>query len=244
MNFGEAKAGFLASLKERNPEEHLPKDFLETAGQALAFVEPRFAGRPLEKLTPGELRDTLARWYVEEASAQIARQTHQASPQSVHPPEADLLIASLSAFFNWFTQSARGQSAQQLLAILSELQSTLPRAIELSVALLSYSATRGGAVQFPEFLTSFEAGGHSEYDIGASGMVGAIEGYFRVLGVEGAQVEAEDLITEERLYPIVFPEAIARLLKPNYLVNLEIVRTSTGWQIVNCGFAYPPHTEF
>jgi hypothetical protein len=104
-------------------------------------------------------------------------------------------------------------------------------------------ANRGGAFLFPEFLTSFEAGGHSEYDIGAGGKASAREGYFRILKVEGNRVEAEDVLLEETLAPILFPDAVAPFLKGGYLINMELLYAEKGWQILQCGFAYPPNTE-
>jgi site-specific recombinase XerD len=65
----------------------------------------------------------------------------------------------------------------------------------------------------------------------------------RIIRVEGSLVEAEDLISEERVWPIIFPFEVAVLLDRAYVINLELVRTKEGWQIASCGFAYPPGTE-
>jgi hypothetical protein len=101
----------------------------------------------------------------------------------------------------------------------------------------------GGAFSFPEFLTSFEEGGSSQYDIDVPGNVGAIDGYFRIIRVDGVLAEAEELISEERVWPIVFPFEVAALLDDGYIINMELVRKMEGWQIVGCGFTYPPGTE-
>jgi hypothetical protein len=61
--------------------------------------------------------------------------------------------------------------------------------------------------------------------------------------VEGASVEAEELISEERVWPIIFPSEAAALLEDGYIINLELVRKPEGWQIAGCGFAYPPGAE-
>ncbi len=244
MNVGDAKSRFLAFLQQSDKETTITAVFSKPAAQALELLACHFASHSIDEITPARLRDFLARWYVEEASAKIVQQAYTDSPQqSVTLPPAQTLIETLSAFFKWYDESSAKNYAQKQRAVLSELQESLPQAIEISVALMKHLANRGGAIQFPEFLTSFEAGGHSEYDIGGGGAVGAIEGYFRVLRIEGAKIEAEELISETPIYPIIFPPAIAGLLQPNYLINLEIVHTVDAWQIVNCGFAYPPNTE-
>jgi hypothetical protein len=146
---------------------------------------------------------------------------------------------------NSFAHKGAGNTlARERLAVLKSLQATLPRAIEITFTLSVYLADRRGAFSFPEFLTSFEEGGQSEYDIGdTAGEVGSIEGYFKILRVDGSLIEAEELITEERVWPILFPQEVARLLDDAYLINLELLRVADHWQIANCGFAYPPDTE-
>jgi hypothetical protein len=244
MKVSDAKSRFIAYLQQSGKETTITAAFSNPALQALELLASHFANHSIDEITVGELRDFLARWYVEEASAKIFQQTHKLpAHQSLYLPPAQPFIETLSAFFKWHGETSLSNFAQEHLALLSELQETLPRAIEISVALMKHLANRGGAIQFPEFLTSFEAGGHSEYDIGTGGAVGAIEGYFRVLRREGVKIEAEELISETPIYPIIFPASIAGLLQPNYLINLEIVHTPDAWQIVNCGFAYPPNTE-
>ncbi|HST22533.1 MAG TPA: hypothetical protein VLR90_15525, partial [Blastocatellia bacterium] len=88
-----------------------------------------------------------------------------------------------------------------------------------------------------------EEGGHSSYDLDEIGEVGAIEGYFRITRIEGAMAEAEEVITEERVWPIIFPRDLASRLTNGYIINLELVRSKEGWQIAACGFAYPPGTD-
>jgi len=97
-----------------------------------------------------------------------------------------------------------------------------------------------GAV--PEFLKSFEEGGNSQGDIDVPGNVGAVKGYFRLLQVEGSSGEAEEMISEERAWPVGFLPEIAARLDDQYIINLELVGVSVG-QIAVCGFAYPPRTE-
>jgi hypothetical protein len=126
------------------------------------------------------------------------------------------------------------------------LSANLPRALEITAALSNHLAERGGAFSFPEFLTTFAEGGQSSYDIAVAGEgegPGAVEGYFRVVRVEGSSVEVQELISEERYSPVICPAEVARLIEPFYIVNLEIVRVEEGWQIAACGFAYPPGTD-
>ncbi|MEW6131112.1 MAG: hypothetical protein AB1757_29040 [Acidobacteriota bacterium] len=243
MNLAQAQSLFIAALaKNRDEENHLA---IADCLQALECLATYFGNVRIATITPERLRDFLARWYVEEATIKTQRRNTDFSiTDSVpHLPDAEILIKSLIAFFNWHGESFNDPLNQQRLAVLNELQSTLRRAIAINLALSNYLTTRGGAIQFPEFLTSFEAGGHSEYDVGANGEVCAREGYFRILRIDGEKVEAEELISETRVFPIIFPENIARWLEVAYLINLEIVHTPEGWQITNCGFAYPPNTE-
>ena len=224
----QAAAAFLASSTIS------PRRAGQNDSAAFDLLVRQLADPDIEQLTPAQLRDFLSRWYVEEACAR-RRSTLAALP------EAEALIATLKDFFRWTDRARRPQFDN----ILDEMAATVPRAVEISVALAAESAERGGAVSFPEFLTTFTEGGQSEYDIGApTGEVGVREGYFRILSIAGRDVTAEEIIQEERVTPIVFPAAIARLLAPGYILNLELVRTAEGWQIAGSGFAYPPGTEF
>jgi hypothetical protein len=57
-------------------------------------------------------------------------------------------------------------------------------------------------------------------------------------------IEAVELISDERIWPIVFPEHVAGMLNDAYVMNLELVLDLGKWQIAGCGFTYPPGTEF
>ena len=211
----------------------------------------------LTEITPSGLRDFLSRWYVEKAGASKpnvsndAHSTVRRIPQSLNArrtepdqvPEPQDLLDSLAEFFKWADRQAGTDQATQYSPMLIELSRSLPRALEIANALTSALRQRGGAFNFPEFLTSFEQGGSSQYDIDVPGNLGAIDGYFRIVRVEGASVEAEELISEERVWPIVFPSEVVALLEDGYIINLELVRKPEGWQIAGCGFAYPPGTE-
>ena len=73
--------------------------------------------------------------------------------------------------------------------------------------------------------------------------MGAIEGYFRIIRVDGSLVEAEEMISGGNVWPIVFPAKDAAQLDDRYILNLELVRVKEGWRIARCGFAYPPGTD-
>ncbi len=242
MKLNEATAGFIAAWQESGDEIPVRAGFESPVAAALDLLESRFANPSIAQLTAAELRDFLARWYVEEASTNTVQAPSPSLPPSALP-SAIALIDTLSAFFKWVQDRLQSRLFQEHLSLLSELRESVPRALEINFALSKHLAGRGGAFNFPEFLTSFEEGGHSQYDIGAGGTAGAIEGYFRVLRIEGMKVEAEELISETRLYPIIFPATVIEFLRPDDLLNLEIVHTPEAWQIIHCGFAYPPNTE-
>ena len=119
----------------------------------------------------------------------------------------------------------------------------MTREEEIAALLAQYLNKRRGAFAFPEFLTSFEEGGRSAFDLDAPGEAAALEGYFRITRIEGKLVEAEETISETRAWPIIFPLEVAERLINGLIINLEIVRTDEGWQITDCGLAYPPGTE-
>lgn len=120
----------------------------------------------------------------------------------------------------------------------------MTREEEITALLAQYVSERRGAFAFPEFLTSFEEGGRSAFDFDAPGEVAALEGYFRITRIEGTRIEAEEMISETRVWPIIFPHEVAARLINGLIINLEIIRTADGWQITDCGLAYPPGTEF
>jgi hypothetical protein len=188
----------------------------------------RYYNGPLSDLTAARVRDFLSRFFVEQSGAQFT------SPKE--------LISALAHFFQWAEKNTGYRFTSEQREILSEMESTLPRAMEIFSLLSRHLSERGGAFGFAEFLTSFEEGGRSRYDFDAPDQQAAMEGYFRILKIDGSLIEAEETITESRVYPIIFPEEVARLLEMGFVINLELARSKTGWQIVACGFVYPPGT--
>ena len=262
MTLAESSASFLADIRKNESEYSNPPSPVHE--KALALLTEYFSpDTALSETSPASLRDFVARWYVEKACTSNqpdskAAQTNPASDageviadsqelnaraRSVVVPKPAELLASLTQFFKWMDRQAGSNLAERSTPVLLELSQSLPRAMEISNVLSSWLRERGGAFGFPEFLTSFEEGGRSEYDIDTPGSAGALEGYFRILRVEGSSVEAEELISEERVWPIVFPPEVAALLDDQYIINLELVRRPEGWQIAGCGFAYPPGAD-
>lgn len=235
MNLVESTRAFL----ERTPDSEI-----SLAGESLALLES-FAKRGgivrLDDLTPQRVREFLARWYVEEASA-AKSSSRPASNAPGFPSPLDLLD-SLKAFFHWAVSAAPELEFAPHLEVISELAATLPRAFEINKALSVWVSERRSTIAFPEFLTSFEEGGHSQYDLDAPGEVAAIEGYFRVLRIEGSLIEAEEAISEQTLWPVRIPDALAGIIEPGYIINFEVLRSEKGWQVADCGLAYPPATE-
>jgi hypothetical protein len=249
MNLALAKAAFLEEQAERlHPG---------VAVASLELLYTYFSNLSLKELGPAKLRQFLSVWYLEEAVRRSASAVH-----TDNFPDAQTLLACLMEFFSWLAKAGTDNTnsvdysatampetgdetmAQEWLAVLQSLQETLPRAIAITGSLTDALANQGGAFAFPEFLTSFEEGGQSAYDIGdVSGEASAIEGYFQILGVDGPRVEAQELVSERMVSPILFPEETAALLDVDYLVNLELVLLQGKWQIVNCGFAYPPGAD-
>lgn len=216
--------------------------FLKCSGESVKDATKIFAlfttcfspDTKLDEITPARLRDFLARWYIEQASPR-SEAVYAVGPQQ--------MCDALAEFLRWAERAAHLGGLQEHFNVLAELSQSLPRALEISISLSQRLAERGGAFGFPEFLTSFEQGGHSSYDLDEGGEAGAIEGYFRITLVEGTMVEAEEIITEARVGPISFPGDLAARSINDYILNLELVRSKNGWQIAACGFAYPPGTE-
>lgn len=222
MTIREASARF---LEQRNPKNSQSK---EAHAQTIQFLTNYLPDAELAELTPARLRDLIARWYVEETNHQPA------------PPE---LLNSLRVFLSWVDTHTPVAIEEGCRSVIAELEQTLPRAMEIARVLASELKARG-AFGFPEFLTSFEEGGRSQYDVDIGGDVSALEGFFRVSRIEGTMVEAEELISGERVWPVIFPNESGAVIETGYIINLELVRGGDSWHIAACGFAYPPGTEF
>ena len=210
---------------------------LEACERSLTLLTDYFPNPDLEDVTVSRLRGFLAHWYVEEATA------YALNEEARRLPDTEDLLATLRAFFQWTRQYVNDRESSNRLSIVEELQESVPRAIALGVALSKAIANRGGAFLFPEFLTSFEAGGHSEYDVGTGGETRARESYFRITKIAENKVEVDDVLLEDCVAPIFFPSAVVPFLKENYIINLELVYKEDGWHILQCGFAYPPNTD-
>jgi hypothetical protein len=261
MTLAEITASFLEHVRQnKSPAQSKLQSGIDE--RAMNLLLGYFsANAPLTNITASALRDFLARWYVEKActskfSDARAGELETPSAEIVGPslavrerarpeplPEPREMLDSLERCLAWAGQQTGLDLVSQASPIFAELGRSLSRALEVTDSLWSWLRDRGGAFTFPEFLTSFEEGGHGQYDIDAPGTVGAMEGFFRIVRVRGALVEAEELISEARIWPIMFPVKVAALLDEGYIINLELERTREGWQIAGCGFAYPPGTD-
>jgi len=226
MRLGEAAIAFLQSVESPDNTRHA---YSRSIDLLTAFFTDEC---DLDNITPPALRDFLARYYVELASAKASE-----------IPRPDEMILSMKEFFSWVDPDSQSVPTNERLKVIAELADTIPRALGIFITLSFHLSERGGAFAFPEYLTSFEEGGRSQYDLDAGGEAGAMEGYFRIARIEGEKVEAEELITEDRVWPVIFPEDVALRLEPQQIINLEIILVSDAWHIASCGFAYPPHTE-
>jgi hypothetical protein len=239
MTLAEATAQWLEATAR---DDSVPQEVTESRALSLALLAKYFgADQPIDEFTPARLRDFLARWFIENTDTQTYRVTVQ--ELSIKSPDIEALVDSLTAFIRWMAPKVAIIKESEYRSIIVELRDRLPRAIAISAQLSKHLAERGGAFGFAEFLTSFEAGGHSAYDLDTPGESGCVEGYFRILRVAGNCVEAKETISESRLWPILFPDEVAELLAPDYLINLELIHAKDMWQIAACGFAYPPGTE-
>lgn len=257
MTLAEATAGFLEFIRQ-NPANITPQLQPDTHEQAIELLLSYYSRDSLLNAVNAEsLGDFLARWYLEKActsnfnTPESIERVSTTDPGNLgselpHPdylPAPQQMLASMTGFLKWLGKNTGEKLTEQCFQTLAELGEPLPQAIEITRLLSSWIQEQRGAFSFPEFLTSFEEGGSSQYDIDTPGNIGALEGYFRIIRVEGSLVEAEDLISEERVWPITFPPEVAVLLNRPYVINLELLRRPDGWQIAGCGFAYPPGTE-
>ena len=255
MKLAEAIARFLDHSSPSAPAVD-PHTRSESPHKSLLLLTQFFpSDATLTEIAPPAIRDFLSRWFVEESydskpvASRFDDDDGQSGYQSMTPQSIDQMVEpldlmnSIEALFEWSDQQAGGDQAVRVSPLLNELRRTIPRAVAITRALTNALRQSGGAFSFPEFLTSFEEGGSSQYDIDVPGSIGALDGYFRIRGVKDLLVEAEEMITEERVWPIIFPAEAARLLEDDYIINLELIRKVEGWAIVGCGFAYPPGTE-
>jgi hypothetical protein len=258
MTIAEAIKSFAEDLRQKSTVQ--PGDHRGAEIPALLLLEAYFCpNADLNEITASRIRDFAARWYLEEASTlNIAGQEGEQvdksalkvridrarSHQAADIPDPAELLNEVASFLTWTNQRMVSGEPSRCLSIVNELRTTLPRALEINRSLSRYLRETQSAFNFPEFLTSFEEGGSSQYDIDAGGNIGAVDGFFRIVRVEGSLVEAEELISDEKIWPIVFPEQVAPMLNDAYVINLELVLDRGKWQIAGCGFTYPPGTEF
>jgi hypothetical protein len=213
----------------------------ESRALSLSALSQYFGGRcQLEELTPARLRDFLSRWFIEKAGPVSLRSGMHHLTSGF--PDPLTLINTLAAFIEWMANQTK-VAMDESMAVVAELRERLPRAFVISTRLAEWQSGRGGAFGFPEFLTSFEGGGRSQYDLDTAGEARSVEGYFRITRIDGTQIEAVEILSETTIAPIHFPEQIAALFELDYILDLELVRVENVWQVADCGFAYPPGVD-
>ena len=223
---------------------NLPGGLVDEKPGARMLALERFSNltpgaRNIEAINPDQLRELLSRRYVEESTVRGSR----AGVDEAGEIEPAAFLDQLHTFYEWAGENRILPFADGCLRVIAELRQPIPRAIKIGVALSKEIAARGPAATFTEFLTSFEQGGGSRYDIDSPDGRGAVEGYFRLMHVEGIRAEAEEIITGEVIEPIEFPPSTAGLLSEEFVINMEIIWDGRAWQIAGCGFAYPPGTD-
>src|SRR6185436_16827468 len=121
MTLREATSEF---LKRAGPIIFPDKQSLEACARSLELLKTYFAHeKALSEIAPAELRDFLARWYIEK-SASIS---FSLAPQ--------ILCDSLEFFFKWAEEAAALDDAKQHLQLLAEVRLGLPRALEITALL-------------------------------------------------------------------------------------------------------------
>lgn len=238
MTLEETIAGAVENLKHRRAP--LADAKIKALELFTEYFPPNAA---IDYLTPARLRDFLSRWYAERASYAKLHGTSIGKATRGEIPEPEVLTDSLSFFFDYTGRLFDAQRIAECLTTLDEMKRGLPQALMITTVLSRALSERGGAFGFAEFLTSFEGGGHSRYDVDAIDGAGSIEGYFRILRIEDSSIAAEEIITERQVHPIIFPREVIEHLAEGFIINLELIGSAGGWQILACGFAYPPGTE-
>ena len=223
MNISAAIAEFLS---QSETEQH-PLTLL------IEFLPP---DSDFSSLTPERLRAFLSPWSIDHGLTPSTRGS-AGSLQS----DYEKLFESLAAFLGWAAATS-GVDEAAGLSVIEELRAGLPQALEITSRLAKWQEERRGAFGFPEFLTSFEDGGRSAYDLDDAGEVAAVDNVFRLTRVAGREVEVEDLVTGHRIWPVLFPASVAEVLAEGFLLNLELVRRGGSWEISAAGQAYPPGT--
>jgi hypothetical protein len=203
----------------------------------------------LSDISPALLKNTIGRWAVERPETGNRPGLQSGQHASSHAPATTSSIDLALRFFSWCEGDESSGITEAHLSELRDLQTTITVAQTISSALALWLRGKRGAFGFSEFLTSFEDGGHSEYDLQTitrdpSEKESAIESYFKVLRVDGTVAEVEDVISGMPVGPVEFPEAISDQIAAGYTLNLELIRDNDRWQIVDAGLVYPPGVDF
>jgi hypothetical protein len=202
-----------------------------------SYLSSQRAGSYVPALTRESLLDYIGFWLPRYVRPTLAGDGHHSEPNP------DEVMETLNRLVTVLANHEAMFDKQECLATIGELRVTLPRAIELTRALTEDVTKRGGPFGFPEFLTTFEGGGRSEYDLDVAGVENVVEGHFRVTSVDALRVAAVELVSERPVEPILIPERAAPFVEQGQIATLELVRGSDGWVITDCEVVYPPGTR-
>jgi len=217
---------------------------VEDRGRAISLLIEYFGSETrLADLNADSLNDFLCRWCIERSRhsetdaagrrVDSSRALIQAIPKTVLE-----LLDFASRQVDPATASASREAVEYA-------RINLPRSLEVSRLLAEAVSRDESGTEFRDFLTTFEAGGQSEYDVDdpsdsvVDDQPAALEGFFRVKKIEGTLVEMEEVIGEELVGLVFFPADVAALLQPEDVLELELIADGENWSIIACGFAYP-----
>ena len=204
------------------------------SASVLSYLEPEsleFRNRPVDR-----------RLFLDCLCVSYVRSWTPTRNEDSPPVAPSQFLDDLARLIVWLSANREFPEHDECSETISDLRRTLPRAILLRQRLMGVIEDRHGPFTFPEFLTSFENGGRSEYDVDTPGELGVLEGYFQVVSVN-PDIIVEELITERTIAPILLPGEAAALVEAGQILTLELIHSDRGWVIRECGNVFPPGTR-
>ncbi|HMG35334.1 MAG TPA: hypothetical protein VKM94_15450 [Blastocatellia bacterium] len=188
-------------------------------------------------LTPQFILNPFCREYVDLEFAELPQRRSNTHGRALAVKD------SLTVFFRWAQCEVGLEDLEGLEKALDEVCATIPRAVEIAALLNEVSSARRGGFGFPEFLTSFEDGGRSSYDLDAPGKSGTRGGYFRVKSATGLETVLEHSASGELVAPVELPFEIATLISEGFILDLELLFKDGRWVVYDNGIVYPPSVQ-
>ena len=199
----------------------------EPAFEALLAFAKDTRLKELEQLSPSRIREFLGRWLIDV-------ELGTSSPDRL---DFSLTTDCLYEFFKTF----KSPDIKERLEAVRQMKEEVPKALEIAEALAREMANRPGPFPFSEFLTTFDEGGQTVYH--GNSEPKSLDSFFEIVDVKSMLLEARDLGTDV-LLTIVAPPGVTRVARAGFVLNLEVVRYSNRWEIVDYGAAYPPGINF